>query len=305
MLDSIHEFSGPAQPLDREGPEAMQAFVGRHRAFFVLVAVLLAQLLLLSVQITRSQNMRLIQLWAVAAFNPFERSLHWVASSARGTWRNYAGLWHAQQENKTLRQELLSEQTRLQQLSEQAAETDSLRALLDLKKSVPFETVAAEVIAASPGERSNAVFIDKGTNAGLRPDLAVITPAGVVGKIIAVFPRTSQVLLITDPSSGVGCMLEESRIQGVLKGTGQSLPDLHYILNEHPVRVGEKVLTSGLDQIYPRGLVVGTVVETRTANIYRSISVKPAAPLDHLESVLVVSKASADVSADEKTPAHP
>lgn len=290
MLESLHEFSGPTQPLDHEGPEAMQAFVGRHRAFLVLVAVMLAQLLLLSVQITRSHNVRLIQVWTVAVFEPFDRSLHWVTSSTRQTWRNYAGLWNAQQENKQLRQELTTAQGRLQELSEQAAETESLRELLELKKTIPFQTVAAEVIAASPGERAKAVFIDKGLDVGLALDLAVITPAGIVGKIIAVFPRTSQVLLITDPSSGVGCMLEKSRVQGVLKGTGKSLPGLHYILNTHPVTVGEKVLTSGLDQIYPRGLVVGTVVETRPANVYRSITVRPAAPLDRLEAVLVIRK---------------
>jgi rod shape-determining protein MreC len=305
MFDSSHEFTGPTQPLTRESGEAVQAFVGRHRPFFVLLAVMLAQLLLLSVQITRSHNLRLIQVWTVAVFNPFERSVHWALSGTRHTWNRWSGLWKAQQENTELRQELSSAQTRLQQLSDQAAQTDSLRALLELKKNLPMETVASEVIAASPGERSSAVFIDKGTDAGLKTDWPVITPAGIVGKIVAVFPYTSLVMLVTHPSSGVGCMLEKTRAQGVLKGGGQAFPELHYIRNEETVEVGDRVLTSGLDQIYPQGLLVGTVVQTHRGDIYRNVSVQPSAALDRLEGVLVVKNPFPPEASAEKSPPHP
>jgi rod shape-determining protein MreC len=302
MHESSHEFTGRTQPLTRESGEAMQAFVGRHRAFFALVVVMLAQLLLLSVQITRSHNLRLIQVWTVAVFTPFARSVHWVASGTANTWNRWAGLRRAQQVNEELRRELASDQLRLQQLSDQAAQTESLRALLELKKTLPMQTVAAEVIAASPGERSGAVFIDKGESEGLRADWPVITPAGIVGKIVAVFPSTSQVMLITDPASGVGCVLEKSRVEGVLKGSTPRLPELHYILNEQPVASGEQVLTSGLDQIYPRGLPVGTVVETRRGDIYRDIKVEPAAPLNRLRAVLVVKKPIPQTPAGKKPP---
>jgi rod shape-determining protein MreC len=305
MFDSSHEFTGPTQPLTRESGEAMQAFVARHRAFFVLLAVMLAQLLLLSVQITRSHNLRLIQVWTVAVFNPFERSVHWALGGARNTWNRWAGLRNAQVENAELRRELAGDQTRLQQLSDQAAQAESLRALLDLKKSLPMETVAAEVIATSPGERSGAVFIDKGNNAGLKTDWAVITPSGIVGKIVAVFHSTAQIMLITDPSSGVGCMLEKSRVQGVLKGGSQAFPELHYIRNEESVAVGDRVVTSGLDQIYPPGLPVGMVVQTRHGDIYQNVLVKPAAPLDRLEAVLVVKKPFPPEPPAANTPPHP
>ena len=304
MHESSHEFTGRTQPLTRESGEAMQAFVGRHRAFFVLVVVLVAQLLLLSVQITRGRNVRLIQVWTVAVFTPFERSVHWVVSGVGNTWNRWAGLRQAQQENEELRRLLADDQLRLQRLSEQAAQTESLRALLELKKTLPMQTVAAEVIAASPGERSGAVFIDKGKDHGLEADSPVITPAGIVGKIVAVFPSTSQVMLITDPSSGVGCMLENSRGEGVLKGGTANFPKLHYILNEQPVANGEQVLTSGLDQIYPRGLPVGTVVENSRGDTYRDIVVKPAAPLNRLHEVLVVKKSFPETPA-EKTRRQP
>lgn len=269
----------------------MQAFIAGHGAFFILVGVLLGQLLLLSFQITRNHNVRLIRVWAVAVFDPLERSLGGALDATARAWKTYRELWRAQQENQELRLQLVSAQTEVQRLSEEAAESPRLRALLDFKEHFPYPTVAAEVIASSPGDNSNALYIDKGSDWGLTEDLAVTTAAGVVGKIIAVFPHTAHVLLIVDPSSGVGVALARSRVQGVLKGTEQqNLCQVLYIMDEEPLSVGEAVETSGLDQIYPKGLPVGTVVETSDGNIYKHVIVKPVVDLSRLETVLVILK---------------
>jgi rod shape-determining protein MreC len=298
------ESGAPTQPVTREGPN-MQAFIARHRAFFILAAVLVAQLLLLSFQITRNRDVRLIRVWAVALIDPFQRSLRGITDISVGAWRTYRNLWHAQQENQELRRQLVSAQSQIQQLSGQAAESLRLRALLEFKNQLPFETVAAEVIASSPGENSNAIFIGKGADEGLTSDLAVITPEGVVGKTIAVFSHSSQVLLLTDPSSGVGIMLEKTHVQGVLKGDSQNLCLVRYIMNEEPVSSSEAVLTSGLDQIYPKGLRVGTVVGTSAGNIYKNVEVKPAADLSRLETVLVVLKANSILQQALNANSHP
>lgn len=268
----------------------MQAFVIRHSAFFVLTGVLVAQLLLLSAQITRNQKVRLIQVWAVALVDPFERTLHAVTNSAEGTWRNYRGLFAAHEQNRDLHIQLTSAQAEIQKLSEQAAESRRLRELLEFRNQLPFRTVAAEVIATSPGDASQAIFIDKGEDAGITTDAAVITPTGIVGKTIAMFPRTAQVLLITDTSSGVAAALGESRAQGIVKGTGSNSFELQYIMKEIPVAPGEPILTSGLDRIYPKGLLVGHAVQIADGSIYKSIKSRPAAALDRLETVLVVVK---------------
>jgi rod shape-determining protein MreC len=303
MFDPNSPESGaPARPVTREGPH-MQAFIARHRAFFILAAVLVAQLLLLSFQITRNHDVRLIRVWAVALVDPFQRSLRGITDTSVRTWQTYRSLLRAQQENQELRAQLLSARAQLQQLSEQGVESLRLRALLEFKNQLPFQTVAAEVIASSPGENSNAVFIGKGIDAGLTSDLAVITPEGVVGKTIAVFSRSSQVLLLTDPSSGVGVLLEKTRVQGVLKGDSQNLCLVRYIMNEEPVSSGEAVLTSGLDQIFPKGLRVGTVVGTSAGNIYKNVEVKPAADLSRLETVLVVLKPNS--TQQQASNAHP
>jgi len=249
---------------------------------------MIAQLLLLSFQITRNHKVRLIQVWAVTVFDPFERSLHKLLSATTRAWRSYHELRRAQQENQVLRTELVSARARIQEMTEAAAETQRLRTLLEFKNHLAIPSLAAEVIASSPGENSNAIYIDKGKDSGLATDLAVITPDGIVGKIIAVFPHTAQVLLVTDPLSGVGCMLQKSRIQGVLKGAGRNLGELLYVMNDQQVSAGEVVLTSGLDQIYPKGLVVGTVAEANAGNTYQKIMVRPGTKLDQLESVVVL-----------------
>ena len=291
MLDlTSAESHGAERPPERETPERVQAFVSSHRAFFVLLAVLLAQLLLLSVQITRNRKVRLIQVWAVTAVDPFARVLRGTYDAATGAWGSYRDLWGTQQQNRELNLQLVAAHAQIQQLSQQAEESHRLRDLLEFKNRLPFQAVAAEVIASSPGEASKAIFIDKGLDAGLATDLAVVTPGGIVGKTIAVFPHTAQVMLVTDNSSGVACALEKSRVQGILKGASLSFCQVHYVMNEAPVSVGEMVLTSGLDQIYPKGLPIGSVSEVAEGNIYKTIKVKPAAALDRLETVLVVVK---------------
>jgi rod shape-determining protein MreC len=286
---SSHGLTASAPPAAREGPH-LAAFLARHRASLILAAVLVLQILLLSAQITRNRDVRLFRVWAVAVFDPFQRSLRGITDVSVGAWRTYSNLLRSQQENRELHTQLVSAQFQMQQLSEQAAESLRLRALLELKDQLPLQTAAAEVIASSAGESSNCIFIGKGSDAGLTSDLAVITPEGVVGKTIAVYSHSAQVLMLTDPSSGVGVMLEKTRIQGVLKGDGQNLCLIRYIMNEEPVSPGETVLTSGLDQIYPKGLRVGTVVATSAGNIYKNVEVKPAAELSRLETVLVVLK---------------
>ena len=283
------DLAHPAQALDHSVP-SLHAFITRHGSFFTLLAVVATQLLLLSLQITRNNHVRLIRYWAVAAFDPLERSLGGLTNVSSTAYSTYRHLWHAEQENQELHIQLVAAQAQIQRLGEQAKETQRLRSLLELKNQSVFQTEAAEVIASSPGENSNAIFIDKGSDSGLTTDLAVITPEGVVGKIVAIFPHSAQVLLITDPSSGVGVTLSQSRVQGILKGGSNSFCDLHYVMNDEVVSSGETVVTSGLDQVYPKGLPVGTVVNVGIGNIYKSITVKPTVDLNRLEMLLVVLK---------------
>lgn len=270
----------------------MPRIIARHTSFFVLVAVLLGQLILLSVQVTRDQKVKLISVWAATVFSPFEQGLHNVVVGTTEACSAVEDLWAYKQANQNLGSELVAARARILELSEKAAEVDRLKALLDFRTRSPYRSLAAEVIAASPEDGSRTIVINRGENAGLKVNLPVVTPAGVVGKVVAVYRHTAEVLLITDPSCAAGCMLEKSRLQGILMGAGQDQCDLHYVMDGEKVPDGEAVLTSGLDGIYPKGLLVGYVVHTKKGNIYKQIDIRPAASLNRLENVLVLFKST-------------
>ena len=171
MSDPQNQEMIPYSPHSRECLDVLQAFVASHRPFFILVAVLLAQLLLLSFQITRNHNVRLIRIWALAVFDPFERSLKGITDATTRAWRTYGGLWRAQQENRDLRRQLATTQSQLQQVAEYAEESERLRRLLDFKAHAAFQTVAAEIIALSPGVSSNASLSTREPTMVLSPTL--------------------------------------------------------------------------------------------------------------------------------------
>lgn len=277
----------PVPPRMPEAPQMIGAFLGRHAAALVLIVVVVAQLLVLGYQVTRKHNVRLVQVWAADALDPFERSTRGLTDLVSGTIGSATSLSQAGRQNKQLRRELAEARAEARQLAEDGAENAQLRSLLDLQQHVSLKTLAADVIGASPGS-SSAIYIDRGKDDGLAADEPVITPDGVAGKTVAVFRHTAEVLLITDPTSGAGAMIAKSGEQGVLKGNGDGVCTLNYIANGSALAAGDRVVTSGLDQIYPKGLLLGVVASVRPGSLYDVITVKPAAQLDRLEEVLVV-----------------
>jgi len=269
----------------------MIAIPSRHKSLTLLASVVLAQVLLLAVQIKRERQVRLIRLWAVELISPLQRIGSWAVQGFEHGWGGYVGLRRARQENEYLRAELDRLKVRNAELEGRALEADRLAALLNFRTTqsdVPM--LAASVIGASPDPASQVMYINRGSRDGVRRDMGVITPDGVVGKILAVYPDTSQVLLMSDKESGVGALLADTRTQGPIRGTGEPHVSLEYISNDDKASVGEAVLTSGQDRIFPKDLPVGTVVEVTPdrKSPFMKIRVKPAAHLDRLEEVLVL-----------------
>jgi rod shape-determining protein MreC len=166
-----------------------------------------------------------------------------------------------------------------------------LQALLGFREQFIAQTTAAQVIGSTGSEQSRGVYIDKGGNDGIKTDMAVITSDGIVGKVLHVYRSTSFVLLINDQSSGVGAILEKSRLQGILRGSGSGEVVLEKVMSDETVPAGERVLTSGGDRIFPKGLPIGTVTRVSPgAELFLNIRVKPLANLGRLEEVLVVTK---------------
>jgi len=263
----------------------------RHRSLALFAAAIAAQILLLALQIRRGQQVRLIRVWAIESVSPLGRGAAWSVDGARGLWNNYIALRHLREEDDQLRTEVGALQIRNAELESRAAEADRLAGLLGFRDAhTEVQMLAARVIGATPDPSSRMVLIDRGSRDNVRRDMGVITPEGVVGKVFAVYPDSSQVLLLTDKESGVGALLGDSRAQGPVRGTGEPLLGLEYISNETKVEPGEKILTSGQDRIFPKDLPVGTVAQVQPDrhSPFQKISVKPAARLDGLEEVLVL-----------------
>lgn len=272
----------------------MESVLGRYKNLIVLVCVLFAQVLGLAVQVKRTtdtESSRLIRIWAVDSVTPFEKVLNWMHNSSWNIWHNYFYLRGVRAENRGLKAEI--ERLRLEQirLNEDAAQARRLQALFAFKEQFISQTKPAQVIGSSGSEQSRAIYIDKGESDGLKPDMAVITADGIVGKVLKVFHSTSQVLLIDDQSSGVGGILEKSRLQGIVRGTRSGEVVLEHIMSDNPVQPGEVVRTSGGDRIFPKGLPVGAVSQVASGpDLFLTIRVRPAANLSKLEEVLVVTK---------------
>ncbi|HEV2195756.1 MAG TPA: rod shape-determining protein MreC [Candidatus Acidoferrum sp.] len=261
----------------------------RHKSLVLLAGVILLQVLLLAVQIKRDSQGRLIRTWTVGAVSPFERAGSYVFGSFRDTWRSYFALRGTKKDNDDLRRENDALKLRIAQLEGKAAEADRLAGLLHFRQTqsdVPM--VAARVIAGGPSMASFTISLDRGERDGIRKDMGVITPDGVIGKIIDAFPNTSQVLLLTDERSGVGAKLADSGIQSPVGGSGEPLLTMKYFPNDDDVSVGARVVTSGMDRIFPRDLPVGTITEVKAGNPFKQIRIRPAANLERLEEVLVL-----------------
>jgi rod shape-determining protein MreC len=225
----------------------------------------------------------------VGAVSPFERVGSYGFGWIRDLWHHYFALQNTTKDNEQLRHENDALKLQIAQLQGKASEADRLAVLLNFRQShadVPM--ISARVIGASAGSASQTIELDRGERDGIRRNMGVITPDGVVGKVVETYANASQVLLLTDKDSGVGAMLSESRIQSPVGGTGEPLLAMKYVPNDDTVNLGEHVLTSGMDRIFPRDLPVGTIAEIKPGNPFKQIRVKPAANLERLEEVLVL-----------------
>jgi len=273
----------------------MENLISRYRNLTILAILLFAQVLGLAIQVKRSSDnttTRLIRIWALEAVTPFEKGIVWVQNGIRHLWQGYFYLRGVREENRALKQTIEQLKIERASLSEDAEQAHRLQALLGFKEQYIAKTIAAQVIGSSGSEQSRSIYIDKGSRDGVKPDQAVITADGVVGKVLRVLQEhTASVLLINDQTSGVGALLASSRLQGVLRGTTTGEVVLEKVMTDEAVKPGEKVITSGGDRIFPKGLPVGTVTKVSPGpELFLNIRVKPAADLNRLEEVLVITE---------------
>jgi rod shape-determining protein MreC len=261
----------------------------RRRTGVLFLAVMLGHLILISAQVTTKSGLTTLEAIVFGAVAGVQRASSWAIGGVTGAWGRYVDLRHVQAENARLEQELAALRVRMQEQHALALRGTRLELLLGLQSALPQRTLAADVIAGDASAWFRTVTINRGSRDGIRRDLAVIAPGGVVGRVVGdPTPHAARVQLLVDRNAGAGALIERTRAGGVVVGDGTGLL-MDFVSSLSEVRPGDVVVTSGLDGIYPRGFVIGTVRDVETGpGVYRRIAVRPTVDFSGLEEVLVV-----------------
>ena len=260
----------------------------RQRTGYLFMAVIIGHIVLISAQVNTERGVPLLEAVTFGTFAEVQRGASSMIGGVRTSWDDYLALQSVRSDNEQLRREVAQLQVALQQQRALAQQSRTLVELLKLREATQLDTVAAGVIAGSASPDFRTLTIDKGSADGLRPDMAVIAPAGVVGRIITPSARAAKVQLLIDRNAAAGAIIERSRAQGVVEGTGGSLL-LNYVSGTADVQSGDVVSTSGIDGIYPKGFVIGQIESVeRSAGAFGAIVIRPAVDFSSIEAVLVV-----------------
>jgi rod shape-determining protein MreC len=266
----------------------MDFFLSRYRHLTVLLIVITAQLLLIAYQVKSSKDIPLIRVWAVTAVTPVEQGLELVRRYTWGFVEDYFVLLGVRSQNEKLRSENGQLKIENNYLKSELSTADRARALSVFQARSPSRTVAARVIGNGTGANSKVVFVDRGSTSGVESGMAVVTPDGIVGKVVDAYPTASLVMLITDPTFAAGVVSQKNRVHGTLKGQGHAECLVDYVQNEEHVDIGEWFYTSGDDRIFPKGFPVGQVTAAPNGKTFKAIYVSPSGMQGGAEEVLIV-----------------
>lgn len=255
-----------------------------------LAAVVSGHLLLISLQVNTASGVRVIEGVTFGVFSEVQRVVSGSVDGVAGLWHNYVGLVSVEKENDALRREVAALQLQVQRERALARRARGLEELLEMRRGVTFSTVGARVIAGDATPYFRTVTVDRGLGDGVRHDSAVVSPDGVVGRVVRdPGPRAARVQLLVDRNAAAGALIERNRVAGLVTGHDDGTLRMEYVSNLDDVQVGDAVVTSGIDGIYPKGFVIGTVeVAERGTGLYRTIRVRPAVEFNNLEDVLVI-----------------
>ena len=269
----------------------------RQRTAVLFIAVVLGHIILISAQVNSSAGVPLLEVVTFGAFAEVQRGAASITGSIRDAWSGYGNLRGVRAENDALKRQLGELQVQFQQERARAERARHLERLLGFQQELKAETVAAGVIGASASLDFRGITIDKGTNVGVKTNMAVIAPTGLVGRIVTPTAHASKVQLLIDRNAAAGSLIERSRAQGIVVGPAENgLVQMNFVPATADVKVGDTVVTSGVDGIYPKGFVIGKVEDVGNGDgIYKAIRVRPSVDFTALEEVLIVKAQPAPV----------
>jgi rod shape-determining protein MreC len=273
----------------------MARVIDSRRSSWLLVAFVLFHLMAISHQVDGGGGVSLLERFVLTALGPFQRATAGAIHGVGGFWNHYVDLREVHQENERLRQRVEELQTLVREREEKTRQAERLQRILGLREILPYERVVADVIARDGQPWFRTLTLNKGTEHGIGLNAPVISPEGVLGRVIGVGPRVARVQLLQDRDCGVGARIERSRVTGVVSGqvgvADAGTPELlmKYVPAEADVAVGDVVVTSGLDRIFPKGLVVGRVLSVAApAGLFKEVLVTPAVRFALIEEAVVL-----------------
>ncbi|MGD8376101.1 MAG: rod shape-determining protein MreC [Acidobacteriota bacterium] len=257
----------------------------------ILIGLLFGLLVLLSAQITSGKT-TVLESAVFRAFSPVVRAFSGTVEGAEVLWSRYVDLRGARIENESLRRQLEVRELERSRFEEVILENARLRELLRLRERVDVPTLTGRILANDSRAAQRSLILDRGSDDGVRVDMPVLAPAGVVGRVVAVAGRTCKVQLITDADSGTAVRVARTRLQGLVRGRGADSLLLEWVPQLEDIRPGDRLVTSGLDRVHLEGYPVGTVLRVRGgAGPMTLIDVAPAVNPARLEEVLILQTA--------------
>ena len=278
----------------------------RRRTGVLLLVATVAQLILISAQVQSKSGVPVFQEVTFGVFARIQGGTWGALRSVRDVWSNYVWLQGARSENETLKRQVGELQIQLQQKEALAARSTKLEELLSLRTNTSLPTVAAEVIAGNPNPGMLTVTIGRGSADGVQGDMAVIAPAGLVGRIVGQpAAHASRVQLLIDRNAAAGALIERTRAGGMVVGSDRDPPlTMDLVSNLADVKPGDKVIASGVDGIYPKGFAIGWIESSeRGSGLYRALTVRPSVDFSSLEEVLVVLVPARSAMPEDAVPA--
>jgi rod shape-determining protein MreC len=265
----------------------MEALLSRYRNLTVLLVVVVGQLLYLAYQVKTARDERLIRVWAVSAVTPMAGVVEAIRQNTIGFLQDYFILLDVRDQNRKLKSD--NDKLRMENVyfRNQLSTAEHAHALTLFQAQSPSKTVAARVIGNSTVASAKAVFIDRGYTSGIEKGMAVVTPDGIVGKVVAVYPLVAQVLLVTDATFKVGVESQRGHVHGVLDCGGGPCT-VEQVQEEEKVTPGEWFFTSGEDRIFPKGFPVGTVISVQPGQGMKEVKLNLSGAPGGVEEVLVV-----------------
>lgn len=260
-----------------------------RRPFFLLVILLSVLLVLLSHQVKRADGQSLLGDSLLAVTGPALRTVSGGFGFLVDTWNSYADLRGTREENQALRARVEELEAREKLGTEQEMENRRLRSLLRLREKVELPSLAAEVLTFGLSGQTKSAIIDRGSRDGIKRNMPVVNRRGLVGRVHRVGSSVAQVQLFIDPNSGVAAVIQRTRVQGIVLGMGDDGGRMAYVADKDEVEAGDVVMTSGIDQIYPPGLIIGVVSNVEEGDdLTKNVFVRPEVDFGKLDEVLVL-----------------